>query len=189
MRQSIRHFIQILSLLFLTGFLAACTDTSSGDSLLYGVTCKEGDPCSQNLTPDSSGAWLTPRAEATRMECTHDHIQVGGTCELDGAVDSYIEYSLTRQGQVSPWAGNISVLREARCENGRYYLIIPRPLDSVISSAERSTRCATADCFNEYHLNARIFALKKNTNQYEVIATAPLLPLSFQLIIDGLCPN
>lgn len=197
---SYSKFILGIALPFLPLFLAGCTDSSETDgSGLYSSSCISAGNCADELAPKTSGFFLTPKAEMTRMECTHDHIQVGGVCEIDGAVDSYIEYSLTQNGNPVDWAPapgasqNTRILREARCENGRYHLIIPRPLNAVILDSQRASVCPTTSCFVEYQLNSRIFALKKGASQYEVVATAPILPFSIQMIINTgsaqVCPD
>lgn len=185
MNLRVRKAMTVLALGVIATQFVNCSETSEtyGNSL-YGKNCAASSSCNVDLTPTLTGAFMTPRAETTRMECTHDHLQIGGACETDGAVDSYIEYSLTQNGAPTPWIGNVTVLHEARCENGRFFLIVPRPLNSVTSA-----NCS-GDCSYEYHLNSRLWTLKKGAAQFEVAAIAPLLPISIQLLVNsGSCPR
>lgn len=193
MRQFMRTFMALLAMLLVATQFVNCTEYSD-DSSLYGNACEQSSTCAQSMSVTATGAFLTPRGEQPKMECTHDHIQIGGACELDGAVDSYIEYSLTdTNGNTIPFQGGATVIRESRCENGHYFLVIPRPPATIIPEAQKATQCSTASCFREYRLNSRLYGLKKNSSQFDVIATGPQLPLTFQLVIhkatgQNVCP-
>lgn len=171
-----------------------CTDQSEGSSL-YGNACVEGTSCAQSLTVENPTGYLNPRSTQPIMECTHDHIQVGGSCEVGLSTDSYIEYYLTdAAGNRIQWANGVDILREARCENGRFFMIIPRPPSTIVPTSGPGdlSVCSTATCMREYRLNSRLFALRKGTNQFEVVANAPILPLQFQLVLQhsggSFCP-
>lgn len=148
------------------------------------------------LSLGESGTYLNPKLDPPQMECTQDHIQIGGVCEDNGAEDSYIEYSLSRDRVPIPWVTanqQIQTLREARCENGRYFMIIPRPEQDTVISPNDTTRCYRLGCWAEYQVNSRMFAKKKGSNQYDLLYTAPALNIAIQLILfDGTnryCPQ
>lgn len=151
-----------------------------------------GDSVTASSTDTTQGSYLQAKNMPPRMECTQDHIQIGGICDVSGSEDNYIEYSLTnRSGAAIPWASgaqNVFVLQEGQCVNGRYFLIVPRPPDSFITTAQQS-RCQLAvGCYEEYRLNSRIYVRRKGLRQFELLQSAPVLPLSIQLIINNACP-
>lgn len=198
-----RPYIRFIATAFILGLTATqfqnCSEYSSGSSL-YGNNCEETSTCAQAMTVTESTGYLTPQTVKPIMECTNDHIQIGGICEAGNASDTYIEYYITdNAGNKIQFAGGATDLREARCENGRFTMIIPRPPSAMVSGTydtttgvASSSSCATASCFREFRLNARLFALRKNTSQFEVAAVAPIFPMTFQLVIQtssgNFCP-
>lgn len=191
MQHSLRALIVLVMMALVASQFQNCSKYSDSSSL-YGNTCSSSDTaCATSLTYEKSGPYLTPRFEQPRMECTHGQIQVGGTCEIDDATDSYIEYSLTDvNGNALPWADNSTLMREARCENGRFTLIIPRPKAGVVGngSADLATTktnfCSNSDCLFEMRLTTRLLALQRNTSQFEVVATGPVLSLTMQAVVN-----
>lgn len=182
MRTIRQRFSLVASVACLAMLFTNCTEQNA-DSILDGPT-----GTLQSLSTIPSDTFLIPpRFSPPQMECTQDHIQIGGVCETNGAEDNYIEYSLTRDKQPVAWnAGtqSVTVLREARCENGRYYIVIPRPDADTVIAPNDTARCYALHCYAEYQLNSRIFAKKVGSNQYDLIYTAPALNLSIQLILN-----
>lgn len=195
MRNSIRFMISFLVLGFVATQFVNCSEYSDGSSL-YGTNCASSNTCAQSLSVSENTGYLSPRSTQPIMECTHDHIQVGGSCEAGNSADTYIEYYLTdaNNNRVT-WDGGVDVLREARCENGRFFMIVPRPKETIVQTTAEAAAAKTVcngDCAVEYRLNSRLFSLRKNTSQFEVVAVAPLLPLKFQLVLSygggNFCP-
>lgn len=192
MRPTIRFMIAVFVLGGIATQFQNCSEYSNGSSL-YGNNCEETSTCAQSLAVEESSGFLTPQSIKPVMECTNDHIQIGGICDAGNSSDSYIEYYITDvAGNKITFAGGTSTLTEAKCENGRFTLIVPRPPDSVVAGsvdpttkAVSSPSCATASCFREYRLNARLFGLRKNTSQFEVAAVAPIFPMTFQLVVSA----
>jgi hypothetical protein len=194
MRKSIRFMISLMILgLVATQFLN-CSEYSNSSSL-YGTDCASTGTCNKALSVTENTGYLSPRSTQPVLECTHDHIQVGGACEAGNSSDSYIEYYLTdsNNNRVT-WDGGINLLREARCENGRFFMLVPRPPNTIVATDPANPKgvCSTGECTVEYRLNSRLFSLRKNTSQFEVVAVAPVLPLKFQLVLSynggSFCP-
>lgn len=148
-----------------------------------------------NLSPGSSSTYLNPKSDPPRMECIQDHIQIGGTCEVDGATDNYIEFSLTREKTPVPWTVDgkpETILKSARCDSGRYFILVPRPSDTVIAVND-TARCYSVGCWDEYKLHSRLFIRRPRTSQYDLAYTSPAINLAVQLIhqngADRTCPQ
>lgn len=172
----------VLVVAFAPALFVNCSNQDNSDALETSATA-----ASLAITP-SDTFLVPPKFSPPQMECTQDHIQIGGVCETNGAVDNYIEYSLTRDKNPVAWnvgATAVTVLREARCENGRYYIVIPRPdADTVIAPTD-TTRCYAVHCMAEYQLNSRMFGKKAGANQYDLLYTAPALNITIQLILQN----
>lgn len=165
------------------------TNCSGTQSDLFGAKDMVSTASVQDPT---KSAMLQAKNEPPRMECTQDHIQIGGICDASGSEDNYIEYSMSDQaGLPVPWMNGtqqVTVLQEGRCENGRYFLIVPRPPSSFVTTAQSTTQCKSVGCWEEYRVNSRIFVRRKGLRQFELLQAAPVLPIRIQLIIDSKCP-
>lgn len=177
-----------------------CSEYSNGSSL-YGNNCEENSTCAQALTVEESTGYLTPQTVKPVMECTNDHIQIGGICEPGDSTKNYIEYYITDASSPPKeiaFEGGAVKLTEAFCENGRFTLLVPRPPNAVVAGTKdannvvSSPSCVTASCYREYRLNARLWSQRKNTGQFEIAAIAPIFPMTFQLVIStssgNFCP-
>lgn len=198
-----RPIIRFITTAFVLGLIATqfqnCSEYSNGSSL-YGNNCEENSTCAQTLSVESSTGYITPQTTRPVMECTNDHIQIGGICEPGDSSDNYIEYYITDAAGNDVFFQGMTKreLTESRCENGRFTIIIPRPpisiKDGSISTegVVSSPSCTSASCFGEFRLNARLFALRKNTSQFEVAAVAPIFPMTFQFVVKtgsgNFCP-
>ncbi len=187
MKNSMRLISVAIAIAAVSTQFVNCSDSSEGN--LFG---KPNELSSASIYDASQSSFLQAKNEPPRMECTQDHIQVGGVCDASGSEDNYIEYSLSDQNGVSvPWsagAQTVSVLQEGRCENGRFFLIVPRPPGSLITAAQSASRCRSVGCWEEFRLNSRIFIRKKGLRQFELLQPAPIVPIRIQLIIDSQCP-
>lgn len=189
MNRSMRFISVLIAIGAVSTQFVNCSDSSEGN--LFGG----GNSSSLNSAANYDSAqssFLQAKNEPPRMECTQDHIQIGGICDVSGSEDNYIEYSLTDQaGAPVPWAAGtqaVPVLQEGRCENGRYFLIVPRPPASLITQAQSAARCKSVGCWEEYRVNSRVFMRRKGLKQFELLQIAPVLPIRIQLIIDSQCP-
>lgn len=190
MNQSMR----LISVLIAIGAVATqfvnCADSSEGN--LFGGG-RSNSLSSAGVYDATQVSFIQAKNEPPRMECTQDHIQVGGVCDVSGSEDNYIEYSISdANGVPVPWSAgsqNVSVLQEGRCENGRYFLIIPRPPTSLITKAGCTNRCRSVGCWEEYRLNSRVFVRRKGLKQFELMQAAPVVPIRMQLIINNACPK
>ncbi len=187
MKNSMRFISVAIAIVAVSTQFVNCSDTSEGN--LFGN--KDGLNTQSNYS-SSQSSFLQAKNEPPRMECTQDHIQIGGICDVSGSEDNYIEYSMADQaGLPVPWASgaqSVTVLQEGRCENGRYFLIVPRPPASLISGAMAANRCKSVGCWEEFRINSRIFVRRKGLKQFELLQAAPILPIRIQLIIDSQCP-
>lgn len=189
MNQSMRLISVLIAIGAVSSQFVNCSDVSEGN--LFGG--RNSSLNSASTYDAAASSFLQAKNEPPRMECTQDHIQVGGVCDVSASEDNYIEYSLSdANGVATPWASgaqNVSVLQEGRCENGRYFLIIPRPPISLIGKAACASRCRSVGCWEEYRLNSRIFVRRKGLKQFELLQPAPIVPVRIQLIIDNACPK
>lgn len=184
------RFLAVTVMAFTATQFTNC-DQQDGSTILDGPSGTVYD-----LSIGESGMFLNPKINPPQMDCTQDHVQIGGVCETNGAEDNYIEYSLTRDKNPVPWnvgGQQVTVLREARCENGRYFLVVPRPDQDSTIAPNDTTRCYSAGCWAQYQLNSRMFVRRKGTNQYDLAYTAPALNFRIQLIIQNgntrVCPQ
>lgn len=190
MSKSRLELCAVVVLGLLSSQLVGCSEGTSSN--LFGPK-SNSSLSSQSILDTSSTGFLQAKNRPPRMECTQDNIQIGGICDDSGGQDNYVEYSLTNQaGQPVPWTSGsqtVSVLQEGRCENGRYFLIVPRPPASLITAAQRPSRCIALGCWEEYRVNSRLFVRKKGLQQFEMVQVAPAIPIRIQLIVDGACPG
>lgn len=91
--------------------------------------------------------------EAT-MNCFEDHVQLGGVCHPGEGTSNYIEISLKRDGTPVGWAsangGTVGKITNIPCENGRFFVVIPRPNDGL-------NCCRGPNCLSEYRVESQIF--------------------------------
>jgi hypothetical protein len=110
----------------------------------------------------------------TYMNCNEDHVQLGGSCNTADAVDNYIEYRITRDRQTVYWgtgASQTDHLTLARCENGRFFAIVPKPNDSVLADGGTD--------YVEYQMHFQIYTTKDKL-QYKAGEQAPIFNIYVQ---------
>lgn len=182
-----RKFIRQLMSVFVIGLVATqfinCSQKED-DGGLYGSTCEAGQPCSMALSVGTSQAYLNPRAPPI-MECNFDHVQIAGSCETDGAADNYIEYFLKQGENRVPFSDGQQVLQTAKCENGHYYMVIPRPPVSIVPAAQKANYCNTSLCLGTYEVHANLFTIKKKGSQFDHAAASQVIQLSIQYLIQS----
>ena len=89
----------------------------------------------------------------TYMNCSEDNVQVGGTCNTANAADNFIRYSISVNRQTVYWgtgASQTDHLDLAKCENGHFFAVIPKPNDPV-------NLAVTATDFVEYQLQFQLY--------------------------------
>lgn len=78
----------------------------------------------------------------TYMNCDEDHVQIGGVCNTADAKYNCIQIKIMRDNSTVYW-GSTSLTDnigcdnsyKVKCENGHFFAIIPKPNDSILSSA------------------------------------------------------
>ena len=109
----------------------------------------------------------------TYLNCDEDHIQLGGTCNTGDSLDNFVEYKITRDRQSVVWGANGSTtdhLRSAKCENGRFFAIIPKPNDSTITSGTG---------YVEYQIHFQIY-VSPDRLSYSAGESAPAFNINIQ---------
>lgn len=108
------------------------------------------------------------------MNCDEDHIQVGGVCHPGEGSTNYIEIGLTRDGEAVPFgaAGTTFKIRDVVCENGRFFVVIPRPNDNVKC-------CNDSSCSTEYRVQSQIF-VSEDGSQYRAGNKGTNFPIRIQ---------
>jgi hypothetical protein len=173
-----------LILLSLSLLAAGCAEYGGNSPLTSGSSSTK--PTSFSVNPDADlGIRIKYDSQASLMQCTRDHIQFGGYCEPSDAEENYIEYELklaptgaTTVETPSPWngpSGVVSVLQDGRCENGRFTLLVPRPIDSVVTSC--------LNCRPTYRLHYRMLSRKKAATQFDIAATGSVVTFNIQNVI------
>lgn len=112
----------------------------------------------------------------TYMNCDEDHVQLGGTCNTGDSADNFIEYRITRDKQTVYWGPNgatTDYLRTARCENGRFFAVIPKPNDSVLSNTGSKD-------YVEYQIHFQIYT-SADRQSYTAGEIAPAFIINVQV--------
>lgn|GEM_PF-4127967 len=116
----------------------------------------------------------------TFMNCDEDHVQVGGICHPGESRINYIEISMTREGApISFGEGSEETfkLKNAVCENGRFFAVIPRPNDP-------RAPCIGSNSAPEYRVLSQIYVSDEGS-QYRAGAKGTSFPMRVQLV--GAC--
>ena len=95
----------------------------------------------------------------TFMNCSEDNVQVGGTCNTADSADNFIRYTISVNRQTVFWGTGLSQtdhLDLARCENGHFFAVIPKPNDPLNLGA------AGAD-FIEYQVQFQLFTVAQGS--------------------------
>ena len=117
----------------------------------------------------------------TYLNCDEDHVDVGGPCNTADAVDNYIQYSITLNRQTIYWGTESSqtvYLTSAKCEDGHFFAVIPRPNDPELYQGGTDTI--------EYQLHFQLF-----TSPDRISYAAGDMSPQFNIEIEenGLCNN
>lgn len=117
----------------------------------------------------------------TEMKCYDDHIDVGGSCNTADATDNYIQYSIKRNRNPVYWGTGASAtdhLTLAKCQNGRFFAIIPKPNDpSAIGVTTKGTV--------EYQLHFQMFTTVPGKTGYQAGEVGNIFTFAIQT--DGNC--
>ena len=74
----------------------------------------------------------------TYMNCDEDHVQLGGTCNTADAFSNYIEAKISINRNTVYWgtgSAQTDHLDLSKCENGRFFAVIPKPNDVNLAVA------------------------------------------------------
>lgn len=134
------------------------------------------DPNSaMNVVEDVQPESLKLASSDQLMNCDEDHVQLGGICHPGDSVGNYIEVSLTRDRNPVPFGSGSSQtykLQTTRCENGRFFIVLPRPNDP-------GATCTGGNCAPEYRVETQIW-LTDDGSQYRAGARGTSFPVRIQ---------
>jgi hypothetical protein len=108
------------------------------------------------------------------MNCTDDHVQVGGVCNDGGSVDNFIRYSMTHNRQKVVWGNppsTVEYLDSSRCDNGRWVAIVPKPNHPSLT---------TGTAFSEFEVTFQIYMKGFGQSQYRAGSKTPAYTISIQ---------
>lgn len=117
----------------------------------------------------------------TEMKCYEDHIDVGGSCNTADSSDNFIQYSMTRDRTAVPWgtlAAPVYALQLAKCQNGRFFAIIPKPYDPTALSVATKTSV-------EYQLKFQMYTTVVGKTGYQAGELGNIFTFTIQT--DGNC--
>lgn len=121
----------------------------------------------------------------TYMNCDEDHVQLGGTCNTADAVDNCIEYRILRDRTAVYWGSGSTTVDalgcnpnhiRVKCENGRFFAVVPKPNDTGLSAAGTD--------FLEYQVHFQIYTSTDGL-QYKAGEKAPAFIINVQK--NGAC--
>lgn len=147
-------FVAVLGFIMITQYVNC---SSYSDSVYEGSS---SNSVSADSTPYQS---LRVINTDVTMACYEDHIQVGGPCNTADAKDNYVQYWLTRDRQAVVWgsaSSPVDHLTLGKCENGRFYVIVPKPYDPAgLGTSGKG--------IIEYQLNMQIWAPADGSTGYK----------------------
>lgn len=112
----------------------------------------------------------------TFMNCDEDHVQLGGACNTGDAFDNYIEVRMSRDRvpvSFGDASNPVSRLELAKCENGRFYAVVPKPNDPTVLGGSLTA-------YVEYQVQMQIYTKKKGDTFWKAGEKAPIFNIMIQ---------